>query len=162
WITVIGYSGFCARMIPGSAAIATRPNTTNTARLLTTASLQSHDAAAPHPDVRTFASMARARGVSMREFRGAAKGLGGDRIQALNSMSVKSPDHADHTERARPPLLRAMPEWRFLQTLKESLRPLRDPIQVQDVAARLLGEHLHADRVNYARIDGDHFVVTRS
>ena len=53
-------------------------------------------------------------------------------------------------------------EWHFLITLNEQLRPLNDPIAIQEVAVRLIGEHLHASRVNYALIDGDEFVVSRS
>jgi len=53
-------------------------------------------------------------------------------------------------------------EWQFLVTLNERLRPLRDPIQIQDVAVRLIGEHLRASRVNYAQIEGNEFVIRRS
>ena len=53
-------------------------------------------------------------------------------------------------------------EWHFLITLTERLRPLKDPVEIQDVAVRLLGEHLHASRVNYADIDGHEFVISRS
>jgi GAF domain-containing protein len=53
-------------------------------------------------------------------------------------------------------------EWRFLITLNEQLRPLKDPVAIQEVAVRSIGEHLHASRVNYALIDGDEFVVSRS
>lgn len=53
-------------------------------------------------------------------------------------------------------------EWRFLITLNEQLRPLKDPVAIQDVAVRLIGEHLHASRVDYAHIDGDEFVISRS
>ncbi len=53
-------------------------------------------------------------------------------------------------------------EWQFLVTLNEQLRPLKDPVAIQDVAVRSIGEHLHASRVNYAHIDGDEFVVSRS
>lgn len=38
--------------------------------------------------------------------------------------------------------LQAMPEWRFLITLNERLRPLRDPAEIQEAAVRLLGEQL--------------------
>ena len=47
-------------------------------------------------------------------------------------------------------------------TLNEQLRPLKDPVEIQEVAVRLIGEHLHASRVNYAHIDGDEFVISRS
>src|SRR6188768_616020 len=53
-------------------------------------------------------------------------------------------------------------DWQFLITLNEQLRPLKDPVEIQEVAVRLLGEHLHASRVNYAHIDGDEFVIGRS
>src|SRR5215510_4879039 len=50
----------------------------------------------------------------------------------------------------------------FLVTLNDRLRPLRDAIEIQDVAARLLGEHLRVNRVIYADVDGDEFIVRRS
>ena len=50
-------------------------------------------------------------------------------------------------------------EWQFLITLNEQLLPLKDPVAIQEIAVRLLGEHLHANRVNYAHIDGDDYVV---
>ncbi len=53
-------------------------------------------------------------------------------------------------------------EWHFLITLNEQLRPLKDPVAIQGVAVRLIGEHLHASRVNYAHIDGEEFVISRS
>src|SRR3954471_12803061 len=53
-------------------------------------------------------------------------------------------------------------EWHFLITLNEQLRPLKDPVEIQEVAVRLIGEHLHASRVHYAHIDGDEFVIGRS
>ena len=43
----------------------------------------------------------------------------------------------------------------FLLRLTDALRPLADPIAIQDVAARLLGEHLQANRVGYAEDQGD-------
>jgi hypothetical protein len=48
-------------------------------------------------------------------------------------------------------------EWPFLIALNEQLRRIRDPAEVQEVAARLLGEHLHASRVHYARRDKHEF-----
>src|SRR5215471_6552428 len=49
----------------------------------------------------------------------------------------------------------------FLLKLHEAIRPLSDPDEMQDVTARLLGEHLRVSRVLYAAIDGDEFDVTR-
>jgi len=42
----------------------------------------------------------------------------------------------------------------FLLRLNDALRPLGDPGQVQETAARLLGKHLGATRVGYAEFDG--------
>src|SRR5262245_53917591 len=53
-------------------------------------------------------------------------------------------------------------EWNFLVSLNERLRPLKDPAEIQEVAVRLIGEHLHANRVNYAHVDGEEFVIIRS
>ena len=50
----------------------------------------------------------------------------------------------------------------FLVTLNDRLRPLRDPVEMQEVAVRLLGEHLRVNRVAFAEIDGDEFLVVRS
>jgi hypothetical protein len=52
--------------------------------------------------------------------------------------------------------------WEFLITLNEHLRPLRDPLKIQEVALRLLAEHLQVNRVSYAYIDGDEFAISRS
>jgi PAS domain S-box-containing protein len=53
-------------------------------------------------------------------------------------------------------------EWQFLIALNEQLRRLKDPIEIQEVAVRLIGEHLHASRVHYAQVDGGEFVIGRS
>src|SRR5262249_43250565 len=49
----------------------------------------------------------------------------------------------------------------FLLRLTDALRPLGDPLDVQEVAARLLGEHLCVNRVGYAEIDGRDYVIRR-
>jgi PAS domain S-box-containing protein len=50
-------------------------------------------------------------------------------------------------------------EWQLLITLNERLRPLRDPIEIQEATVRLIGEHFQASRVHYANIDDDEFVI---
>jgi PAS domain S-box-containing protein len=50
----------------------------------------------------------------------------------------------------------------FLLRLNDALRPLSDPVEMQNVTVRLLGEHLRVNRVSYATIDGEEFFVTRS
>jgi anti-anti-sigma factor len=51
---------------------------------------------------------------------------------------------------------------RFLATVERTLQPLEDAEEIMTVAARLLGEHLGADRCAYARAesDEDHFVMS--
>src|SRR5215831_3493709 len=53
-------------------------------------------------------------------------------------------------------------EWQFLTTLNERLSPLKDPVQIQDVAVQMLGDHLQVNRVHYTQIEGDDFVIVRS
>jgi len=53
-------------------------------------------------------------------------------------------------------------EWQFLVTLNEQLRPLRDPVDIQHLAVRLIGEYLHVNHVHYAHIDGEEFFISRS
>src|SRR5262249_23751697 len=77
-------------------------------------------------------------------------------------MSVEGSDAADPGLRAAPPSPRSTIEWQFMVRLSDTLRPLRDPVEIQDVATRLLGEHLGVNRVNYSEIDGDEFIVGRS
>jgi len=47
----------------------------------------------------------------------------------------------------------------FLLELSDALRPLIDPIEMAAAASQLLGEHLRANRVVYADIEGDEFVI---
>ncbi len=47
----------------------------------------------------------------------------------------------------------------FLLKLSDALRPLIDPNEMAAAASRLLGEHLRANRVVYADIEGDEFVI---
>ena len=60
----------------------------------------------------------------------------------------------DITERRR-----AEEREAFLLRLSDTLRPLSDPLAIQEVTARLLGEHLHVNRVSYADVDGTDFIV---
>jgi GAF domain-containing protein len=47
----------------------------------------------------------------------------------------------------------------FLLRLSDGLRPLGDPAAVRTTAARLLGEHLGANRCLYAEVDGDEWLI---
>ena len=50
----------------------------------------------------------------------------------------------------------------FLLRLMDALRPLSDPGAMQEVATRLLGEHLHVNRVNCSDVEGSEFILRRS
>src|SRR5206468_185854 len=63
--------------------------------------------------------------------------------------------------RAEEALRRSDERQAFLLKLSDALRPLGDPLDVQEVAARLLGEHLRSNRVGYAEIDGHAYVIRR-
>ena len=77
-------------------------------------------------------------------------------------MPFDLPDPAHPVERAESREPRTA-EWRaFLLRLSDALRPLSDPNEIQGVSTRLLGEHLRANRVYSAEIDGDEFIVSRS
>ena len=64
-------------------------------------------------------------------------------------------------KRAEEALRRSDERQAFLLKLSDALRPLGDPLDVQEVAARLLGEHLRSNRVGYAEIDGRDYVIRR-
>ena len=49
----------------------------------------------------------------------------------------------------------------FLLRLNDALRPLSDPGDVQETAARLLGQHLGTTRVGYAELDGSEYTIRR-
>jgi len=49
----------------------------------------------------------------------------------------------------------------FLLRLNDALRPLSDPADMQEIAARLVGEHLRVNRVGYAEIQGSEYVIRR-
>ena len=47
----------------------------------------------------------------------------------------------------------------FLLELSDALRPLADPVAVQEKASRLLGEHLGVDRVAYGELKADDEII---
>ncbi len=69
----------------------------------------------------------------------------------------------DGRKRAEEALSRSVADTAFRATLADALRPVSDPVAVQGVAARVLGEHLGANRSFYVEFDddGEHFVVHR-
>src|SRR5262245_15889265 len=77
-------------------------------------------------------------------------------------MPIDSGGPSTPAERGKSLAIRTGTGWQFLVTLRDALRPLRDPIEIQEVAVRLLGTHLGVNRVSYAEIDGQEFVVSRS
>src|SRR6516165_848110 len=69
------------------------------------------------------------------------------------------PDMADELEVAT---LRASEDRHaFLLRLSDSLRPLSDPLDMQEAASRLVGEHLQVNRAGYAEIDSNGSTIRR-
>jgi PAS domain S-box-containing protein len=59
-------------------------------------------------------------------------------------------------KRAEADLRESEERQAYLLKLSDALRPLANPIEVQGIASRLLGEHLQTDRVYYSEIDEAH------
>ena len=78
---------------------------------------------------------------------------GGDRLTVLYE-DVTARRHAEAALRA------SEARQAFLLTLSDALRPLTDPVAIQETAARLLGEHLGVDRAYYVAMDEEREVAT--
>ena len=70
---------------------------------------------------------------------------------------------ADFVERyqSQRSLLQSEQRQTFLLKLSDALRPLTDPVEIQSVVSRLLGEHLTVNRVLIVEFIGDEFLVQR-
>ena len=65
---------------------------------------------------------------------------------------------ATHTQEA----LRANEERQaFLLRLSDALRPLSNPLDVQEVSSKLVGEYLGVSRVGYAELENREYVIRR-
>ena len=64
--------------------------------------------------------------------------------------------------RAEDELRRNHQRHEFLLRLSDALRPLNDPVEIQEVTSRFLGEHMRVNRVLYADIEGDEFIIRMS
>jgi PAS domain S-box-containing protein len=49
----------------------------------------------------------------------------------------------------------------FLLRLSDALRPLSNPLEVQEISSKLLGEHLGVNRVGYAELENREYVIRR-
>ena len=58
-------------------------------------------------------------------------------------------------------LLRNDERQAFLLRLSDALRPLSNPLDVQEVSSKLLGDHLGVNRVGYAELENREYVVRR-
>ena len=70
---------------------------------------------------------------------------------------------SDITERKQAEIAQRENEARqaFLLKLSDALRPLAEPVAIQEVAARVVGAHLGASRVAYVEFTGDEYVIKR-
>lgn len=69
--------------------------------------------------------------------------------------------YSDITDRKRADntLLESEKRQAFLLKLSDALRPIEDPIQVQNISVCLLGGYLAANHVFYSINDGDYFII---
>src|SRR5258707_15301265 len=58
-------------------------------------------------------------------------------------------------------LLRSEERQAFLLRLSDALRPLSNPLDVQEVSSKLLGEHLCVNRVGYAELENREYFIRR-
>jgi len=70
-------------------------------------------------------------------------------------------DVTDTREALRERLQRNEERQAFLLALSDALRPLSNPLDVQEVSSRLLGEYLGVNRVGYAELENQEYVVRR-
>ncbi|MET3722858.1 GAF domain-containing protein [Sphingomonas trueperi] len=78
----------------------------------------------------------------------------------MNEVCDRTSEDVPAVQRLERPLGESEDRLAFLLGLSGALRPLTDPVQIQDVAARKLGEHLKVDRCAYGKIDDAGQVVT--
>jgi PAS domain S-box-containing protein len=68
----------------------------------------------------------------------------------------------DVTDPVRRAQAEAEARWAFQLRLSDALRVLATPLEVQSTACQMLGEHLGVNRVHFAEIEGDEFVIRTS
>lgn len=85
------------------------------------------------------------------------------RLQASGAKSECVEFIIDITEQKRAEAIARESEARqsFLLKLGDALRTLADPVEIEATAARVLGEHLRADRVAYFEVRGADYFVER-
>ena len=66
---------------------------------------------------------------------------------------------ASERARAEEALGRSETRQAFLRRLNETLRPFADRARILQEACRLLGTHLHVDRVAYGEVEGDACII---
>lgn len=64
-------------------------------------------------------------------------------------------------KRAEETIRRTAQRDAFLVTLSDALRPVADPVELQAIATRILGEYLGANRALYFEVRGSDYVVER-
>ena len=89
----------------------------------------------------------------------------GDEILGVLSIMTETTERvlAERRELAEAELRESEERQAFLLKLSDALRPLADPIAVQETASRLLGEYLGVDRASYGELkpDNETMVVAR-
>ncbi len=81
-----------------------------------------------------------------------------DEVQLLEHVAARLWPAIERA-RAEDTLRQSEQRHGFLVRLFDALRPLSEPHEMQEVTARLLGEHLRVNRVNFADIEGTNYIV---
>ena len=81
-----------------------------------------------------------------------------DEVQLVESVAARLWPVVERT-RAEEALRLSDEDHGFLLRLSDALLHLDDPLDIQETAVRLLGEHLHANRVSYTDMDGEEFTI---
>ena len=94
-------------------------------------------------------------------FEGAADGRRPVRFTGITTDVTERKARETEQQLLSERLLRSEERHAFLLRLSDALRPLSNPLDVQEVASRLLGEHLGVNRVGYAEIENREYVIRR-
>src|SRR3954453_20033396 len=94
-------------------------------------------------------------------FEGTGNARGPGRLTGITTDVTQRTAREEQAQSLSAVLQRREEREAFLLALSDALRPLSDPLDVQEVAARLLGEHLRVNRVGYAQLEDREYVIRR-
>jgi PAS domain S-box-containing protein len=94
-------------------------------------------------------------------FDGAADGRRPVRFTGITRDVTERRAHETQVQLLSELLLGNEERQEFLLRLSDALRPLNNPLDVQEVSSQLLGQHLGVNRVGYAELESREYVIRR-